>query len=1098
MAIKIDFDINHIPQQSTLIIAYRNGDKIGKLSNVYSVEVVDNMKSYSEISFNIDKYVDGKENNYWNEIKDFRLVWCKEWDTWFEATVSLTEKNQNSTKNVNLIRLGEAELSQIRLYNIEINTEKDIKRDDYKPTILYNTSDKNASLLDRLLEKAPHYSIAHVDNSIRTLQRAFTFNNQSITDAIDNICEEFNCICLYKSNSNSDGSINRSLYFYDLESYCIDCQTRGAFVDKCPKCNSTNILQGYGEDTTIYVDSENIADELTSEVDSKSVKNYFKLIAGDNLMTATVKNCIPNGSGYIWNITDDIKNDMSLDLRSKLNEYDILYNSYKTKSFSFTSEFILNYNSIVNKYKPYGLKIGNMINPIVGYDKLSNLYYDILDLSMFLKSAMLPIVAIANTTALKQVAMLNGGAIGSVSVNNLSSLSTQTANLTVVDYAKLIIDSRYQVKVNSGSITKSSNTVTWTGDLIITNYSDETDKATTNILTITINDNYKNFVKQKIDKVINSNTAFNKRKDNYTGDITGLFAMSQDAFDMEIKKYCLDTLKAFYDISNACLNVMIEQGLADKKTWASKNPDLYTELYSPFYNKLKSISAAIKSISDDLFLLNSSIVSVNGITKNKNDIITTVSDMLLKTQSNLNFKNYLGDILWTELYSYCREDTYENKNFISKGLDNTQLFNRAKEFIELANNEIFKSANLQHSITAKLKNILVMKEFEPLVNKFSCGNWIRLRVGDKLYKLRILNYKIPFDNIDNLTVSFSDVKVTSTGLNDIQNILDSSKKISSSYDYVKYQAEQGSKSNDKLSNWVDNGLSLTNMNIVGNAENQDIIWDKNGMIFREYDPILGRYDDKQLKIINRGLYVTDDGWETAKAGIGNFNYYDVKDNVIKDSYGVIADTIVGNIMLSKEVGIYNPNNSMSLDENGFCLTTRSEYNNDNIFTIQKETTNDAGEKELTKQFYIDNDGNIVMNINKLMIQGEDKFKNLESFKQKYDDENLNEKVNILNEQLEGYKQNFTFSDKGLMISSDSNSKSRATFTNNGISIQNGNMKLVIKDNKLSFMNGNTEVAWIRDKDLHITSGVFVENMIVGNHKFEKYNDGSDFTIVSHI
>lgn len=42
------------------------------------------------------------------------------------------------------------------LYNIEINTENDIARDDYKISILYDENDQEASILNRLLnDKAP-------------------------------------------------------------------------------------------------------------------------------------------------------------------------------------------------------------------------------------------------------------------------------------------------------------------------------------------------------------------------------------------------------------------------------------------------------------------------------------------------------------------------------------------------------------------------------------------------------------------------------------------------------------------------------------------------------------------------------------------------------------------------------------------------------------------------------------------------------------------------------------------------------------------------------------------------------------------------------
>ena len=53
-----------------------------------------------------------------------------------------------------------------------------------------------------------------------------------------------------------------------------------------------------------------------------------------------------------------------------------------------------------------------------------------------------------------------------------------------------------------------------------------------------------------------------------------------------------------------------------------------------------------------------------------------------------------------------------------------------------------------------------------------------------------------------------------------------------------------------------------------------------------------------MKLIHRGLYFTSDNWKTAKAGLGEYVYYDPYTEETKTGYGLIAETIVGSIMLS--------------------------------------------------------------------------------------------------------------------------------------------------------------------------------------------------------
>lgn len=109
-------------------------------------------------------------------------------------------------------------------------------------------------------------------------------------------------------------------------------------------------------------------------------------------------------------------------------------------------------------------------------------------------------------------------------------------------------------------------------------------------------------------------------------------------------------------------------------------------------------------------------------------------------QNELNFENYLGKDLWVEFCSYKREDLYSNSNYISDGLTDSEIFDKAQKFIKIAKEEIFKSAEFQHSISTNLKNLLVIKKFKPLVDKFKVGNWLRIQVDDIVYKLRFPSF----------------------------------------------------------------------------------------------------------------------------------------------------------------------------------------------------------------------------------------------------------------------------------------------------------------------------------------------------------------------
>ena len=954
MAIRIRFDAAGNPEEPTVILAKRNGEKLGQI-DARSIDISDSLNDASEMSFKVYKYLDGERCALWDEITNFKLIYCVEWNTWFEMTVELDE-NDETVKTVFCTGLGYAELGQIMLYTIEINTEEDIARDDYKePTVLFNEKNPKASLLHRIMEKAPHYTVTHVDASIAGIQRTFSFDDKSIYDAFQDIAEEIKCIFILNANTDGDGKLQRTIEVYDLQSYCFDCGHRGDYFDVCPECGSENVKPGYGDDTTIFVTADELADSIGFTTDTDAVKNCFKLEGGDDLMTATIRNCNPNGTDYLWYFSDDMKKDMPDDLVEKIESYDDIYKYYQNDYVVIPgyTDSLVAYNNLVDKYKAFNKDLERVEAPVKGYAALMNAYYNTIDLNLYLTSAMMPSVETIETDAKKELAKLTTAALSPCAVQNVSVISNATADNVVLSMAKLIVDSRFKVKVNSSSIINSGSNCTWTGSFVVTNYYDDEDTATGNNIVVLINDDFEEFVKEKVEKQL-------AKEGDGEVDIVGLFNMTYDNFVNELRKYSLNRLRSFYASCQACLDILIEQGVADKESWDGEDPNLYDDLYYPYLRKQNAISAEMNIREQEISLIVGKRDADGDLTtyglQNYLDIYRD------EIQENLDFESYLGEELWLEFCAFRREDKYSNDNYISDALNNRELFDKAQEFLDRAIEEIHKSAEQQHSITSDLKNLLIIDKFKPIVDKFSVGNWLRIMVNDTLYKLRLLNYEIDYDNIEDISVEFSDVIRTKDSASDIQSVLDQASDMATSYDSVKRQAEQGKNGNDKLNGWVNEGLSLTNMTIVGDADNQNMQWDSHGMLLREYLPITNTYDDRQLKIINRGLYVTDDNWTTSRAGIGNFRFYNPKTKEYEDAYGVIADTIVGNIILSEEVGIYNKNNSITMDEDGFHITTSADaLKNSDVFVIQKENKQPDGSVTLDKLLYFDNDGNLTIN-----------------------------------------------------------------------------------------------------------------------------------------
>lgn len=910
---KLRFVENRV-EDYTIVLSTRDQRHLGQLSPVKGVVSACKMNAANEISFSVYKndlqsiaivegqplnlytlsdseivsshdnsiyVVDGSNEettvyyeSLWENIVDFKLIWIKELDEYYEIKVSLDDSD-DTYKTITATSLCEAELLQTNLYSLEINTDADIERKDYEvATTFYNEENQKASLLHRVLDKAPHYSIKHVDESLCNLQRTFSVDGTSIYDFFIGECsEQFNCLFQFDTR-------DRSISVYDLLTVCKDCGERGEYIDKCPnpECGSTN-LKYYGQDTTIYIDKTNLTNAIHYEESPDNVKNCFKLEAGDETITAAVIGLNPNGSDYIYMNTEEQLKDMPNELVQKLQEYDVLYNLHLEE-----------------------------------YEKLLADSYQLIDDILYLEHSKMPTIQHAEVTAKTEADKLTVDNLSPISISSVhDKVAVTTVNSALKNYAKVYVKTGYvKLEVLEGATFdyegeyvddvdgSTYHKGTWTGKFRVTNYSDEEDVVVTDTLIVDVNDNYHTFIEQKIAKEIAS-----EDDENSIFDVLGIDELED--FKDAIKEYSLVRIESFRNAIQGALDVLVQMDQA------SEGAELYETLYQPYFQKLQACEDQLSILESEIQLKQNQL----------NDVYSSQE----KIQKKLNFQDYLGD--YYPIYcSYRREDKYSNSNYISDGLDNAGIIKKAKEFWEVAKKELEKASSKQITISSTLYNLLTIKEFQPIVEYFELGNWLRIRVDGKLYRLRLIDYEINFDDLNTINVTFSTITKVKDIVSDVESVISSAQSMAKSYSTVMKQAEQGSSANNVIQSVVQSGLN-TGLVQIKNNEDEDIIWDKHGLLCRSKDDITGEYDPKQLKLTHNVIAFTKDNWNSVESVIGEHNYlsYDSENNkwIRANDYGVTTrfvtagiiygeNEIVGGLICSK-----NYSNGTTLDENGNTL-----------------------------------------------------------------------------------------------------------------------------------------------------------------------------------
>ena len=462
---KIVFNENFGVDEITILLERRDFHKYGKLIDTTDIEYKDTLNA-PELSFTVYK----TENELWDKINNYNLVYIPEYNEHFSITVNTTEEN-TTQKSVTCTYLPVNELQNVKLRNIEINTEDDIARDDYDenyPTIFYRDLSAfsegsemykklyNSSLLHRILDKASNYKIGHVDTSLKNLKSWFQYsiNDSNVYDELTGeISDDYQCLFTFDSTT-------RTINAYDLCNTCKDCGYRGDFHDKCPECGSTNIGGAFGEDTTIYISKENLSTSASIESSDDSLKNCFYIVGGDDLMSSAVAIANPSGTNYIINFSDEMYENMPSDLVEKIKAYNANYQEcINSRAFNFSSNEVNQYNQIVKYVNEHYQKIdddGNKVDryntissPIVGYKNIASLCFDCIDIGLILQTSMGKTIEMDNLTIQETMNLLTSSNLSPVAVkSDLSMVATSVVSNTVLGSCKALINTAlYKVEL---------------------------------------------------------------------------------------------------------------------------------------------------------------------------------------------------------------------------------------------------------------------------------------------------------------------------------------------------------------------------------------------------------------------------------------------------------------------------------------------------------------------------------------------------------------------------------------------------------------------------------------------------------------------------
>lgn len=980
---KLTFKVDEITGeiiQPQVFLCDRQLNTIGEIYPVGDLRIKCVLNGADEISFSTPKNVSGHENPLYHKIKDYSVVFVRGFG-YFEVSPTVND-TYTSIKTMNGNSLGESELSQL-FCTLECNTNSDMEdfgklhpTEPYISTVLY--SDKaEQSLIHRILTYAPNYTVGTVDDTIKNIQRTFSFSRKDIISCFSEIAQEIGCIFDIVVRKNEDGVVERTVNIYDAQC-CKDCRSRNIINGVCQGCGSTNI-GGIGEDTNITVGTDNLSDEITLAPDG-NMKNCFIIEGGDDIITDTVEGILPSGNKKLYMFSPETKQLFSPKLQKKYDNYLTQFNKSREP-----------------------------------YEKLLQIEYGILDLVLYLQSGRMPPPETPDTpddtvdgtdSVLKREVTHIIQTYSTLFPNGLGhtdNSDTISRNGIVRQVLSLFVHDGYMIRQENGNYDKEK--LRWTGDILVYEIRNNSSQAI-----IHVSDN-SSTIEYSDTKEQDTSSFCIKFSEDYTTYLKQMVAITTKNYEFieeqglnqpkEWQKYSLHRLYSYESGYQACIETLEEiicksdtSAIVDKaklikekyynrkieiSDYMTRLEDIIFHLCSYFGN-FNIIPSSVKSeptiftTGNSAFLnmvhyirhgtwageseneitdhpiycknCGSKNVTLTGCNQCKTANIATYSELAqtvyknymlnhtpLETQRNQirennDLRKFLKDPitkedLYPELCSFIREDVYTNSNFISDGLSNSELIQKSRELVQKAEQELAKACISQHTLSGNIYSFAayshLSKEDFPIsgvYDGFKLGNFMRYFADDgKTYKLRLSSEEFSWtDSGAELNVEFTDViEYSNGGISDLASLMQTMGSLATSFDSVKKQAEQGVEANHTFQKIKDEGLQSALSNVL-NARDIDVQIDENGILLRKYDHELDDYDQYQMKLINRNIVMTKNNWKNASMAIGLGRY---NGELV---YGVWADLLYGNMIIGNNLLIKNEQGTVEINGDGIKIT----------------------------------------------------------------------------------------------------------------------------------------------------------------------------------
>lgn len=291
--------------------------------------------------------------------------------------------------------------------------------------------------------------------------------------------------------------------------------------------------------------------------------------------------------------------------------------------------------------------------------------------------------------------------------------------------------------------------------------------------------------------------------------------------------------------------------------WDKKDAD--SDEYKAYINNLNKLNAINKELENK----QKKVEDIQAEIQKVNDENTLISENI-----SVN-KNFTPENL-DRLSLFLREDEYSDDCFYVSEIDtDLDKINTQKELLVAGQKELKKISQPKLSFSASMRNIYAMPEFAPILNQFSLGNFVKVKMRDDfIKKARLLEVQLNFSDLSNFSCTFGDL-LSAKDQGDIHadllsQAVSAGKAVASGSSYW----QKGYDVATAIDERIRNGLIDATTSIKSNSAGQSMSWDNYGIHLRKV--VDGVLDNHEGWITNNKFLYSDDNFQTTKSVFGHY------------------------------------------------------------------------------------------------------------------------------------------------------------------------------------------------------------------------------------